>query len=133
MMDGMEIIGNDTELSGEEVVLDLLERVAVALRANCYLRKTDAYRAYSAKVVVEVQLDDLDPQSAKMQLEIGNHDPARPSRRIVVEADQVTPQEARGHSGQEVQTLERMVDGDAPETTTRERYYAPRQPKQKPA
>jgi hypothetical protein len=126
--ESIEPLGGAEALSGVDIVEDVAQRVAAALAGNCYLRESDGYRAYSAKVTIELQLQDLDITQVEKTLVIGKHDPGLPSRPIKVEVPQATVEDVRKRSGLLPPSLERLINGDAPPAKTR-RFYAPRQPK----
>ncbi|MGB9408404.1 MAG: hypothetical protein WCA89_12760 [Terracidiphilus sp.] len=129
MTEPIEALG--VALTGSEIIEDLCGRLADGLADNCYLLGTDAYQSYSAPVTVEIQLADVDSQTVKKTLVIGDHDSATPSRRIVVNVPLATTHEVRERSGQEVPSLERRVDGSEPVTPVKpaRRYYTPRKPR----
>ena len=60
-------------LTGEEIIVDLLETIAERLRANCNLRASDSYsRGYSAKVELNIECYGLDMAKVETQVVIGD-------------------------------------------------------------
>jgi hypothetical protein len=93
-------------MSGENILSDLLDRIAERLILTNSLRAVDCYRSYSAKVVIDLQLDDIDSMDAHAELQVGSIDPEMPSQRVVLD----TP----GGRAEQVQvqpdSLERAID-----------------------
>jgi hypothetical protein len=114
------ILGVTETLSGEDVIADLCERIADELRDDCCLRGSDGYTGYSAKVVIEIQLLDIDTQSVKRTIAFGKPIPGQPSHQIVLDVPLV-----------EIETdgsgLERQADGSEP--VRPKRFYTPRNAK----
>jgi hypothetical protein len=71
-------------ISGTEVIEDLCARIADKLSRSGDLRPTDAYRTYSAKITIELQLVDIDQIEIAEQMVIGTPDPEQPSEHITV-------------------------------------------------
>ena len=72
-------------VSGDDIITDLLDRIAQRLILTNSLRAVDCYRSYSAKVVIDLQLDDIDSIPVSTQLQVGSVDPEMPSQRIVLD------------------------------------------------
>jgi hypothetical protein len=131
MSDSIETLGTVQALSGTDIIEDVAQRVAAALGQNCFLRSSDEYQGYSARVVLEVQLVDVDITRVDETFVVGAHDQARPSQRFEVEIPTASPSEVLERNGLSVpESLARDVAGNAPEPVKR-RFYAPRMTTQK--
>jgi hypothetical protein len=126
MSDSIETLGTVQALSGTDIIEDVARQVAAALGQNCFLRSSDEYQGYSARVVLEVQLVDVDITRVDETFVVGAHDQARPSQRFEVEIPTASPSEVLERNGLPVpQSLERGVDGSEPPVSPK-RYYTPR-------
>jgi len=94
--------------SGDQIVDDVCLRIADRLSKDCNLRSSDSYRSYSARVRVDLWLQDVDTTEVNAHLTIGPAESAPPTRTITVgvgaAADQV--------SGSLPVNLERYIDDD---------------------
>lgn len=70
-------------LSGEEIIVDVLDQVEKALRKDCNLRATDSYgQGYSGKVTVELKLIGMDAVSVNVSSAVA---PTKEAEKIVAE------------------------------------------------
>lgn len=70
-------------LSGEEIIVDVLDQVEKALRKDCNLRATDSYgRGYSGKVTLELSLIGMDAVSVNVSTSLA---PTKEAEKIVAE------------------------------------------------
>jgi hypothetical protein len=130
----MEPVAVPGRISGQEVINDLLDRLAEKLATSCDLRSSDSYAAYSARVQIELQLTDVDTVSASQQITVGTLDAEQRSQRITVNVPPVSPEEVEERLGlPQTESLERCVDGSLPEppaasakASKEPRYYTPR-------
>lgn len=107
-------------LSGEDIIDDVCSRIAEELSRSVHLRRTDSYVGFTGKILVELQLDDyVNHETARHQLVIGEHDPARPSRRFEIEIAAAPATTVRERNGlvSSSSSLERPVDVSASGTT----------------
>ena len=72
-------------ISGVEVIDDVCARIADRLSRSGNLRLTDAYRTYSAKITIELQLADIDQVEIAEQIVIGTPHPEQRSEHITVD------------------------------------------------
>jgi hypothetical protein len=134
--DQIEILGSAQALSGSDIVEDIAQRVAVALAANCYLRGTDEYQRYSARIVIEVQLVDIDRTSVNEAFTIGQPDGALSGHKSEVDIPEAPAAEVLERAELPLPaSLERQVDGLEPANlddpfslppVKAKRYYTPR-------
>jgi len=126
-----DAIGTIETLSGLDVIEDILERIGSDLAKSAHLRGTDAYASYSAKCVLEIQLEDIERATEKRELKIGRHDSAKPSRRFEIGIEPAPVDVVRERSGLAAPSLEGPVNGDASDASgtgiRRPRWRAPRQ------
>jgi hypothetical protein len=73
-----------TSISGAEIVDHLCSQIADKLSRSGDLRPTDAYRSYSARVTIDLQLADVDHVEIADEIVIGTPHPEQPSKQIVV-------------------------------------------------
>lgn len=124
----IEIEPPAVELTGEEIVEDACCRLAAELMRSCHLSATSAYRRYSGKIILELQLEDFDTTGVSATVTVGNPDPGRPSQRFEVDIPVGEPSAVRERSELTVPSLDRFEKVQAPVEQKR-RYYSPRQPK----
>ena len=96
-------------ISGEDILSDLLDRIAERLILTNSLRPVDCYRGYSARVTVELQLDDIDTTEARAEVRVGDVDPLRPSLRIALDAPGARAEQVQ-RSGLQPLSLEKPID-----------------------
>lgn len=89
----------ETELAGPAIIEDLVNRIAAELERSCHLSANCAYRAYSGKATLELQVEDVDAIKVSAAMTVGIHDPGRESRRFEIEIPSTTPSVARERSG----------------------------------
>ncbi|HUN85753.1 MAG TPA: hypothetical protein VMU48_15335 [Terracidiphilus sp.] len=111
-------------VTGADVIQDLCERVAQSLSSDCRLRSTDSYQGYGARVVAEIWLSDVDPQTVQQTISVGDCGPGTPSSQVVVDVPLLSPAEVHG-TDSSFANLERTASGDEPEQPPR-RLYTPR-------
>lgn len=126
----MEPINVESRLSGSAIIDDLCNRIAERLACNGDLREVDSYRGYSARVTVELKLQDVDTVEARTEVIVGPplappKPAALPGGHIALDV-KVTPEELAP-----APSLERNVDGSLPEAHSAtpkppKRYYTPR-------
>ncbi len=117
------------QISGTEIIDDLAARLVEGLAGNCYLTANDAYASYSAKMVVEIQLIDVNTPTVSKTLVVGELDPSTPTHQVTIDVPPTTANEVRERSGTLPPSLERMVDGSelsSAATVEKRRYYTPR-------
>lgn len=79
-------------LSGEEIIVDVLDQVEKALRTDCNLRPTDSYgQGYSGKVTVELSLIGMDAVSVNVSSTLA---PTKEAEKIVAEKQAEAKSEA---------------------------------------
>lgn len=123
------IISMAETITAPEIADDLAARIIAELRKSCYMRETDCYASYAAKIKIELQLVDIDTENIDSGFTVGAHDGAKPSRPFRVSVEQTSPREIRERNNLRMpESLERTVDGSAPEVPPK-RFYAPRQSK----
>lgn len=128
----MESVAVPGRISGQEIVLDLLDRLAEHLAKNCDLRPSDSYAGYSATCTVHMQCHDVDTTEAVADLVIGQLNAQKPIAGIAMSVTSITPEQVQERLGlPQVESLERTVDGsepqpDGPAPQPGKRYYAPR-------
>jgi hypothetical protein len=123
-------------LTGEEIIVDVLEQVAERLRADCNLRDTDAYAGgYDGWVEVHLNLRGLDLAKVDSKvivgapasvLATGAKEDAPEVEQKTVDAMVEIPLETklnvvRERSGQDVPTLSKDEDG---RPVIKKRHYA---------
>jgi hypothetical protein len=96
-------------ISGTVIIDDLLNRIGDRLARDCSLRSTDAYRAYSARVTVELQLHDVYEAEVTAEVQVGSIDGQQASQQIVIE-EAATADAACNRSGLQPSSLERPID-----------------------
>jgi hypothetical protein len=96
-------------ISGEDILSDLLDRIAERLILTNSLRAVDCYRGYSARVTVELQLDDIDTVAISTEVEVGSIDPLRPSERITAGAS-ARAEQVQERTGHQPPMLEKPID-----------------------
>lgn len=124
-------------LSGEEVIGDVLDQVAKALRRDCNFRSSDAYSGgYEGKIKINLTLRSIDAPVVEMEIPItpdrkqmAGEDAGVETAEVQVEADVEIPletnlEEVRERSGQ-VQP-EQSLDPNAPQPQSQRRKYARR-------
>src|SRR5262249_21165223 len=123
----MEPVQVQGTITGTGIIDDLLFRLGEKLSRSCDLRATDAYKSYSAKVVVELQLQDVDRVEALNERAVGVIDRARLVERITLSSADASPVMTQDAS------LERPVDPagvqEAPAKQTRQYVSRIRQPR----
>lgn len=118
----------DTEyteaLTGEEIIVDLLEQVALKLRSDCNLRDSDSYLGgYSAKISIHLEAYGLDTAKVETQLAIGASREDTESEVIheIIDIPVETDLDAvRDRSDQEIPTLSQETS--SPLTPQKRRY-----------
>ena len=105
----MEPVHVPGSISGVGVIDDLLNRIGERLSRSDCLRLVDSYKSYNARVVVELQLIDIDMTEVNTEVAVGGFHPTLPVKRIAlgesVAADEV---------GEAPPPLERLPDGEVP-------------------
>jgi hypothetical protein len=127
----MEAVAVPGRISGQEVVADLLDRVAERLTRSCDLRESDSYASYSAVVSITLQLVDVDTISLSQQITVGSLDAEQLAQQITINVPTITPEEIEERLDlKPTPAPERPVDGSMPEAKTVapavRRYYTPR-------
>jgi hypothetical protein len=107
-------------LSGDDVIEDACNALALALRGRAGLLPTDSYSSYSATVIVTFQLHDIDTTKVEQTVAIGALDPAKATGRITVNIPVSGASEARERSDLPEPSYEESA---AP---TKRRWYCPR-------
>ena len=107
-------------ISGTDIIDDLCTRIAGRLALTNDLRSVDCYRGYTAKVVIDLQLIDLDTVENHAELQVGSSiDPQRPAQHMTVSLG------ARAEDlGLEPQSLEKPIDAEG--FTPEKRMYVSR-------
>ena len=121
------------QLSGTEIVDDLAACVVEALSKGSELRAADAYRSYSAKITIALQLNALDTVTVGETAIVGSFDASQPADfEIEIESPLAGAEEIWDRMESTPPSVERsIVDPDdlrpefAPETQRR-RWYTPR-------
>jgi len=112
------------QISGPEIIGDLLSNIESALAGRCYLLPSDAYAGYAAKISIAIQLQDIDSRRVERSIIVGEPEAGRLSLPVEMEIPTTFAHQVRERSGQEPPSLERDVAGYA--TATQKRYYTPR-------
>lgn len=125
--------GPASQLSGTEIIDDLAACLVEALSKGSELRSSDAYRSYSAKITISLQLNSLDTVSLDQAAVVGDFDASRPA---TLEIEIVSPlagaEEVRERMDTVPPSVERCIVGpddvrpEPPPETQRRRWYAPR-------
>jgi hypothetical protein len=96
-------------VSGEQIVDDVCLQIADRLSRDCNLRGSDSYASYSARIRVDLWLQDVDTTEVNADVVIGQAEAAPPSRTIAMGVGAAADQVA----GALPQSLERFADDDA--------------------
>lgn len=125
--------GPASQLSGTEIIDDLAACLVEALSKGSELRATDAYRSYSAKITIAIQLNALDTVAVDQTAIVGDFDSSRPADlEIEIESPLAGAVEVRQRMDTMPPSVEQtIVDPDdlRPEPiaeTQRRRWYTPR-------
>jgi hypothetical protein len=121
-------------LTGEEIINDLLDKVAEKLRSDCNLRETDAYTGgYNGSVKVHLILHGLDAAEVKTEIAVSAPatedfpvDGESPVIDTEVDTEFEIPLEPRLNlvRGQDVPTLGKNEEGTV---VVKKRHYAKKQ------
>jgi hypothetical protein len=117
-------------LGGEDVATDICTLVWEYLRGQQNLLASDAYQSYSAKVTVELQLQDIDRVDLSKTIVIGALDPAKPTHTVEIAIPRAEAGEVRERNGMEEPDYAKDAI-NAPAKARR--WYRPRQPRNKDA
>jgi hypothetical protein len=119
----MEPICIEGRITGAAVIDDLCGRIAERLARNGDLRTVDSYSSYSARVTIELSLQDVDVAKVSEQITVGQLPPApqpapTPSQPQPIRLDikpVVASMVVERQEALPTDTLERCVDGSVPE------------------
>jgi hypothetical protein len=102
-------------LSGEEIIIDVLDQVAAKLHGDCNLRENDNYTGgYDGYVEVHLNLHGLDKVNVKTRIIIGTEAPDPDQKTIDARVDiPLVPElnTVRERSGQGIPTMAKDEDG----------------------
>jgi hypothetical protein len=74
-----EAISVPGRINGHQIIDDLLRRIGERLSRNCDLRESDSYSSFSARVVIDLSLVDVDRVSVVTDMVIGTSPASAPA------------------------------------------------------
>jgi hypothetical protein len=103
-------------LSGEEIVLALLDKIGMALRRDCFLNRTTNYRYFDGKVIIDISMNDV-PGDTNVHKEVRHTLGAPPAdttpttAHVEIDLNPDSPNTVRIETGQAVPVLTKDENG----------------------